>query len=142
MAVIVIAGRFTKDAEIRQTQDGKIFARFGIAENVYRNGGQEAQFFDCQLWGQRAEKLAPYITKGGAATVFGTLQLREYTAQNGEKRTALDVSVNDITLQGNAAANGQPVQQRERQNPPPYPPLRQHPTAPTPQDDIDDDVPF
>lgn len=132
MAVIVIAGRFTKDAEIRQTQDGKIFARFGIAENVYRNGRQEAQFFDCQLWGQRAEKLAPYITKGGAATVFGTLQLREYTAQNGEKRTALDVSVNDITLQG----GGQDSRTQ------PAPPQARQAVHPAQAADIDDDVPF
>lgn len=127
MAVIVIAGRFTKDAEIRQTQDGKIFARFGIAENVYRNGKQEAQFFDCQLWGQRAEKIAPYITKGGAATVFGTLQLREYTAQNGEKRTALDVSVNDITLQGcGQDSRMQPATAQAAQ----------------PQEEITEDIPF
>lgn len=132
MAVIVIAGRFTKDAEIRQTQDSKIFARFGIAENVYRNGRQEAQFFDCQLWGQRAEKLAPYITKGGAATVFGTLQLREYTAQNGEKRTALDVSVNDITLQG----GGQDSRTQ------PAPPQARQVVHPAQAADIDDDVPF
>ena len=132
MAVIVIAGRFTKDAGIRQTQDGKIFARFGIAENVYRNGRQEAQFFDCQLWGQRAEELAPYITRGGAATVFGTLQLREYTAQNGEKRTALDVSVNDITLQG----GGQDSRTQTAT------PQARQVAYPAQAADIDDDVPF
>ncbi len=72
MSAIAVAGRFTKDGEIRTTKNGHHILSFGIAENVYMNGEEQAQFFNCQLFGNRAEKLAPYIRKGGAATVFGS----------------------------------------------------------------------
>lgn len=57
------------------------------------------------------KKVAPYIKKGGAATVFGTLHIRRYTAKDGSERTSTDIRVNDITLQGSrqdGQANGQP----------------------------------
>ncbi|OAM44446.1 hypothetical protein A7Q03_08770 [Eikenella sp. NML99-0057] len=100
MSAIAVAGRFTKDGEIRITPNGHHILNFGIAENIRINGQEQAQFFNCQLFGNRAEKLAPYIKKGGAATVFGSLQIRQYTDRQGIERQGIDIIVGDITLQG------------------------------------------
>ena len=126
MSAIAVAGRFTKDGEIRTTKNGHHILSFGIAENVYMNGEEQAQFFNCQLFGNRAEKLAPYIRKGGAATVFGSLQIRKYTDRQGFERQSVEIIVGDITLQGSST---------DRQQPPRQQPVPQ-------QSDIDDDVPF
>ena len=117
MSAIAVAGRFTKDGEIRTTKNGHHILSFGIAENVYMNGEEQAQFFNCQLFGNRAEKLAPYIRKGGAATVFGSLQIRKYTDRQGTERTAIEINVNDIALQGSAQqTHRQPAQQTQPQD--------------------------
>lgn len=127
MSAIAVAGRFTKDGEIRTTRNGHHILSFSIAENVYMNGEEQAQYFNCQLFGNRAEKLAPYIKKGGAATVFGSLQIRKYTDRQGFERQSVEIIVGDITLQGSST---------ERQQAQPRQP-------PTPQQSgIDDDVPF
>ena len=130
MSIIVVAGRFTRDAEIRHTPKGTAVAAFGIAENVYRDGVQEAQFYNCQIWGERAAKIAPYIKKGGAATVSGTLQIREYKDKSGTPRTAVEINTDNVTLQGNADNNAAPAAKVK--------------AAETlqPIDDIDNDIPF
>ena len=127
MRAIAVSGRFTKDGEIRTTKNGHHILSFGIAENVYMNGEEQTQFFNCQLFGNRAEKLAPYIRKGGAATVFGSLQIRKYTDRQGFERQSIEIIVGDITLQG-SSTDRQQAQPRQ---------------PPTPQQsDIDDDVPY
>jgi len=87
MSAIAVAGRFTKDGEIRTTKNGHHILSFGIAENVYMNGEEQAQFFNCQLFGNRAEKLAPYIKKGGAATTIFLLISNKITYQQNNLST-------------------------------------------------------
>lgn len=127
MSAIAVAGRFTKDGELRTTQSGKHILSFGIVENVYINGQEQPQFFNCQMFGNRAEKLAAHIHKGGAATVFGSLQIRKYTDRQGIERQSVEIIVGDITLQG-SSTDRQQAQPRQ-------------PPAPQ-QSDIDDDVPY
>lgn len=145
MSAIAVAGRFTKDGEIRITPNGRHILNFGIAENIRINGQEQAQFFNCQLFGNRAEKLAPYIKKGGAATVFGSLQTRQYTDRQGIERQGIDIIVGDITLQGSrdqAHASQPATHPAAARQPAPQPVKRQAPPQAVPQDDIDDDVPF
>lgn len=144
MSTIAVAGRFTKDGEIRITPNGHHILNFGIAENVYINGKEQPQFFNCQLFGNRAEKLAPYIKKGGAATVFGSLQIRQYTDRQGIERQSIDIIVGDIALQGSRdqAHASQPATHHAAARPHAAQPARQQPAAPVPQDKIDDSIPF
>ena len=136
MSIIAVAGRIARDAQIKTLPDGSLIAEFSIAENIYAGGKEEAQFFNCAMFGARAEKVAPYIKKGGAATVFGTLHIRRYTAKDGSERTSADIRVNDITLQG-GRQDGQAGQ-------PPAPPQRRHPAPTQPQEAGAgfEDVPF
>lgn len=130
MSIIAVAGRFTRDAEIRYLQDGTAVAGFSIAENIYTGKEQTPQFWECTLWGKRAEALAPYIKKGGAATVFGEPRQEKYTGKDGNEKQTVKIRVNDITLQSSGKDAGSSQGNR------PTPPKSQT------QPDIDDDVPF
>jgi len=92
MNLLLIAGGVGKDAELRTTQNGKKVLGFSVGVS---GRDKETTWFDCSLWGERGEKLAPYIKKGGKVTVSGQVSAREY---NG--KAYLQVFVHDLTLQG------------------------------------------
>lgn len=133
MSIIVVAGRLARDAEARYLTDGTAVAGFSVAENIRVGNEQQAQFWECSLWGKRAESLAPYLKKGGAVTVCGEPRQEKYTGKDGIERSVVKIRVNDITLQGSKQDGVQ------AQTPPP--PQRQSQQV-DPQDDIDDDIPF
>lgn len=95
MKAIVIAGRCTKDAQIRTTQNGDRLASFSVAVDDGWGDNKRTLFFDCTQFGKRGESVAPMLTKGKQVTVSGDLSTREY-----EGKTYLTVRVNDVTLQG------------------------------------------
>ena len=136
MATIQVAGHIARDAETRFNPNGKSFTKFSIAENVYKNGNQEGQFFNCTIFGERGEKLSQYIQKGGAATVFGVLHVEKYTGKDGIERQSNEIIVGDIVLQGGK-------QDGKGSNPPPAP-QRQDSTATqrAQVEDINEDIPF
>ena len=57
-------------------------------------------WWNCQLFGKRAESLAPYLVKGQAVTVSGNITEREWNDKEGNKRKSMDVRVQDVALQG------------------------------------------
>lgn len=95
---ITIAGQLGKDAEQRFLPQGDAVASFSVADSQGKD--KPAIWWNCSLFGKRAEALAQYLTKGQAVTVSGNVTQREYTDKDGNKRTAMDVRVNDIALQG------------------------------------------
>lgn len=95
MKTITIAGRLTRDAELRTTNSGDRLASFSVAVDDRSGKDKTTLFFDCTLFGKRGEGLSQYLTKGSSVTVSGDLGTREY-----EGKTYLTVRVNDVTLQG------------------------------------------
>jgi single-strand DNA-binding protein len=93
MKNITIAGGLTKDAELRSTQNGDKVAGFSVAVSEGFGDSKRTLYFDCSIWGKRAETLAPMLTKGGKVCVTGDLSTREY---NG--KTSLTVRVAEVTL--------------------------------------------
>ena len=125
MKSITIAGRCTKDAELRQTQDGKQVAGFSVAVDDGYGQNKSTLFFDCSVWGARADKLSPMLVKGKHVCVTGDLGTREY---NGS--TYMTVRASEVTLLG-----GGQSQDRD--------PARQAPdNAGGSSRDIDDEIPF
>lgn len=98
MNSITIAGIIGRDAEIRSTPKGEQVASFSIADGQGRD--KPTVWWRCQLWGKRAEALSPYLIKGAYVTVSGNITQSEYTDKSGEKKTSMDVRVNDVALQG------------------------------------------
>lgn len=97
MNSISISGNLGKDCETKQVGDNTV-CTFSVADSQGRD--KPSIWWNCQLWGKRGESLAAYLTKGQQVTVIGNVTQREYTDKDGNKRTAMDVRVNDIALQG------------------------------------------
>lgn len=114
---VTLAGNLTRDPELRTTQSGSAVLSMGIAVNERRkdasgNWVDNPQFFDLTMFGNRAEKIAPYLTKGTKVTVQGRLHYSSWQAQDGSKRSKVDVIVDEIEFM----SRGQ--QQAPRQAPP------------------------
>jgi single-strand DNA-binding protein len=98
MNSITLVGNVTKDAEIRYTQGGDAILGFSVADNQGKD--KPALYWNCSLFGKRAESLAPFIVKGGKVTVVGTISEDQYTDKNGNDKKSMKVRVSDIALQG------------------------------------------
>ena len=96
---VIMSGRLTRDMEIRQTSGGTSVGGFSIAVNRWNGKEEEACFFDCRLWGKRAESLEPYLKKGTALTIAGSL-VQERWEKDGDKRSKIIVNVDTVKLSG------------------------------------------
>ena len=92
---IVIAGRLTKQPELRFTQSDKAVASFTLAvERDY--GEKETDFVSCTAWGKTAEFAQKYLDKGSMAIVTGRLQSRDWTDKDGQKRKSWEVVADHV----------------------------------------------
>lgn len=105
MKVITIAGRLTRNAELRRSQSGDPVLGFSVAVDDRSTRDKTTLFFDCSIWGKRGEVLAQYLKKGTAITVSGDFSTREH-----DGKTYLQVRVNDLTLQGGKSQSDRPSQ--------------------------------
>lgn len=97
------AGRLGRDAEVRTAGDNLV-AGFSIAvDKRGRGGAKETLWVDCSLWGDRAEKLAPFLTRAKQVVVSGEVDVRTYQAQ-GETRAVVTLNVRELTLMGGGEA--------------------------------------
>lgn len=91
----ILMGRLTRDPELRHTPSGKAVAGFRLA--VDRNDGEKtSDFIDIVAWEKRAELAQKYLSKGRLALIIGRLQMRQYDAQDGTRRTVYEVVASDI----------------------------------------------
>ena len=133
MNIITIAGNLGKDAEVRSMPNGDSVASFSVADSQGKD--KPTIWWNCQIFGKRAESLSQYLLKGQQVTIAGSITEREWTDKNGQQRKSMDVRVNDIALQG-----GKPSGEASRQA---AKPMTQRPaTAKSGFDDMDDDIPF
>lgn len=100
---VVIAGRTTKDPEIKVTPSGTAVLSLSLAVNDTKKNAQGewedvVDFFDCKVFGKRAESLAQYIPKGSKLTINGRLHQDRWQAQDGTNRSRVSIIVQDIEL--------------------------------------------
>jgi len=107
MLQVIIAGRLTKDADLRTTQSGDAILTFSVAVDVGFGDKKHAVFTDCSIFGKRGETLKQYLTKGCSVTVAGAGDLRSWES-NGKSGTSLTCRVAEVTLQGGKRDAGQP----------------------------------
>jgi single-strand DNA-binding protein len=133
MNSITVAGQLGKDAEIKYMPNGDPVASFSVADSQGKD--KSTIWWSASLFGKRAESLAPYLTKGQAVTITGTVTEREWTDKQGQQRKSMDVRVQDVALQGGKRDEAPRQQaapaQRQAQK-----------TAPGGFDDPSDDIPF
>ena len=93
---VILGGRLTADVEVKQTPAGVPVAQFSIAVNrKYSKEGQQTDFFNCTAWRNTAEFIGKYFGKGSSICVVGSIQNRSWTDQNGQKRYATDIIVDE-----------------------------------------------
>ena len=110
MNSITVAGSLGRDAELKHLNSGDSICNFSIADSQGRD--KPTIWWNCSLFGKRAESLAQYLTKSQAVTVSGSVTEREWTDKDGAKRKSMDVRVNDIALQGGRQQSEAPKPER------------------------------
>ena len=97
---IVLMGRLVRDPELRRTQAGVSVTTFRIAvDRDFGNretGEREADFIDVVAWRQTGEFVSKYFAKGRMAVVSGRLQMRNWTDNQGNKRTNAEVVADNV----------------------------------------------
>ena len=97
---VILAGNMTRDPELRFTNDGIPVCSFGIAVNRVRSRSEEVDFFNISAWRELGETIANYKKKGDPILVEGRLQYRTWEAQDGSKRSAMDVVADNVQFLG------------------------------------------
>jgi single-strand DNA-binding protein len=129
----VLTGNLTQDPELRSTSNGTAVCNLRVASNTARKEASTGEwvdkpnYFDITVWGAQGENCARYLTKGRAIAIDGRLDWREYDAQDGSRRQAVQIIAD--TVQFLAAP------EQATDNHPPHP-ASAH-SAPA-----DDDIPF
>jgi single-strand DNA-binding protein len=100
---ITVVGNLTADPELRFTPSGAAVANFTVASTprIYdRQSGEwkdgEALFLRCNIWREAAENVAESLTRGARVIVSGRLKQRSFETREGEKRTVVEVEVDEI----------------------------------------------
>lgn len=96
---VILIGRLTRDPELRNTTTGKSVVEFSIAVDKRikpKDGSATADFFRCKAWGQTAEFVSNYLTKGRLIAVDGRLDTRKYQAQDGTNREVVEIVADDV----------------------------------------------
>lgn len=112
MNTICLMGRLTADPELRSTQSGVAVTSFTLAvERDYTPKGQDKQadFIPVVAWRQTAEFVCKYFRKGQRAALTGSLQTRQYTDRDGNKRTAYEVVAEHVYFAESKKDSGAPA---------------------------------
>lgn len=102
---VILIGRLTHDPELRYTPSGTAVCRFTLAVNR-RYNREQTDFIDIVAWRGLAENCANYLGKGRLAAVDGSIQVRTYETQDGQKRKVTEVVADDIRFLDRAGTSG------------------------------------
>ncbi len=101
--VITVIGNLTNDPELRFTPSGAAVASFTVAStprmmdkatNEWKDG--DALFLRCSVWRQAAENVAESLQRGARVVVTGRLKQRSFETKEGEKRTVVELDVDEV----------------------------------------------
>ena len=109
---VVLVGNLTRDPELRHTPSGTPVCSLRLAVNTRRKDpatgewGEKPNYFDVTVWGNQGENCAQYLSKGRPVAVDGRLEWREWEAQDGSKRQAVEVIADSVQFLGSRADAG------------------------------------
>jgi single-strand DNA-binding protein len=101
--ILTVVGNLTADPELRFTPSGAAVANFTVAStprmmdrqtNEWKDG--DPLFMRCSIWREAAENVAESLTRGSRVIVTGRLKQRSYETREGEKRTVVELEVDEI----------------------------------------------
>ena len=111
-----VIGNLGQDPETRYTQSGQMTVRFSIASNrkwTDRNGQpqEKTTWFRVTAWNKQAETMDKmvqdgYLSKGKQIFVTGRIELNEFTGNDGQQRSSIEISLDDFQLLGSRQDGG------------------------------------
>ena len=153
---VILMGNLTAEPELKQTPSGVSVCscRIGVQRRFRdANGNYASDFINIAAWRQNAEFVSKYFHKGSSIVVVGSLQTRDYTDQQGSKRTFTEVVADEISFGASKSDSAAPAfagmgdagqtPYYAPQNAPASAPAAQQPAAPKFEDiGGDEDLPF
>ncbi len=108
---VVIVGNLTRDPELRHTASGTAVCSLRVAVNSQRKdqSGQwvdKPNYFDVTVWDKQGENCAQYLAKGRPVAIDGRLDWREWDAQDGTKRQAVEIIADSVQFLGSREDGG------------------------------------
>ena len=109
---VVLVGNLTKDPELRHTPSGNPVCKLRIAVNSRQKDaatgtwGDKPNYFDVTVWGNQGESCAQYLSKGRPVAIDGRLEWREWDAQDGTKRQAVEIIADSVQFLGSRDGGG------------------------------------
>ena len=107
MNKVFLIGNLTRDPELTETANGVSVCRFGIAVNRRGNGAEQTDFYNVTAFRALAETISRYKKKGDKVAIVGDIQIRNYEANDGTRKTSVDVVAQDIEFIGSKNAGGE-----------------------------------
>jgi single-strand DNA-binding protein len=107
----IIVGNMTRDPELRSTPSGAQVCSFSVAVNRnYKDSSganqESVSFIDCTAWGRAGEIIAQYAKKGSGILVSGRLEQRSWEDKEGQKRSRVEIVVEDFNFVGGNGDGG------------------------------------
>jgi single-strand DNA-binding protein len=109
---VVITGNLTRDPELRSLSSGTSVCKLRVAVNSRRKDAasgdwvDKPNYFDVTVWGAQGENCATYLSKGRPVAVDGRLEWREWEAQDGTKRQAVEIIADSVQFLGSRDGQG------------------------------------
>jgi single-strand DNA-binding protein len=149
LAVAVIVGRLTRDAELKYTNSGQAVCHFSVATSARRKKGdqwvEESSFWDVDFWGKGGESINQYLTKGRLVAVEGSMR-QDRWEQDGQTRSKTLITANTVQLLGSSGGQGGSFDRSQGRSQgdgsPPNRPSQGQEGSAAPRDDFMDDIPF
>ncbi len=146
---VILVGNLGMDPELKRTQSGQALLRMRLAttERYLPRGGSEWQerteWHTVLVWGNRAEALSRFLSKGRTICVEGRIQYRQWEDRHQQKRVTAEVVAQNVLLLGGSRAAGGGYAEAPDPEPPPDLAVDYQDTSSAPGDDFgDDDIPF
>jgi single-strand DNA-binding protein len=103
---VILMGNLTRDPEMRATQNGTALCKFSIAVNRRFSKQNETDFFNVTAWGQTAEFVGKWFSKGRMILVEGRIENDNYTDNNGVKHYSMNIIAENVSFCGSKSDNG------------------------------------
>ena len=105
---VILVGNLTRDPELRATGGGKQVCSFSVAVNRghSRDDAGSVSYFDCTAWERTAEVISQYAHKGSGVLVSGRLEQRSWEDKEGQKRSRVEIVVEDFNFIGGGNGDG------------------------------------
>ena len=116
---VILVGNLTRDPELRHTPSGTSVCKLRLAVNSRQKDsstgewGEKPNYFDITVWGNQGESCARFLSKGRPVAIDGRLDWREWEAQDGSKRQAVEIIADNVQFLGSRDGGGEASGERQ-----------------------------